>query len=101
MLKKITEFIKENKELTEKNKISQIELTNVKESMINAQNDAANCKGNYKILQLKNKDLLVKLENTKKISKTNAMDHPEELQRKKTELLNENSSKRTDSTVEG
>ena len=101
LLEEMTKFTKENKELIEKNKISQMELTNVKELMRNAQNDAENWKRNYKILQMKNENLLLKLQNTKKISNNNATDYSKELPRKKRWLSNENNSKRTYSTVEG
>ena len=102
LLEKITEFIKENKGLTEINNRSHIELKSLKTSIRKAQKSAEHEKVNYKVLQLKNKDLLLKLQNIKKLMKSNDADHSEELPRKKRKLVSEkNISNRTYSTVEG
>ena len=87
LLKKITEFIKETKEL---NKSSPIDLNKLKTSMKNVQKDVENLKENYKILQLKNKDLLVKLQNINKLKNSTDVDHFEQLPRKRRKLINEN-----------
>ena len=51
--------------------------------MTNAQKSAEHEKTNYKILQLKYKDLLVKLQNTNKLSNNNDIDHSVELPKKR------------------
>ena len=89
LLKKITEFVKENKVLTKENKSSQTELKRLQSSMKNARKEAENWEGNYKVLQLKNKDLFVKLQNTKRLIKDNQVDYSEELPRKTIRLINE------------
>ena len=98
LLKKITLFIKENKELAEISKSSQIDLNRVKTSMKNVLKDVEYWKEKYRILQLKNKDLLVKLQNTNKL---NNNDHSVELSKKKRKLTNENNFNRAYSIVEG
>ena len=90
LLKKITEFITENKALTEVNKNSQIQLKTLQISMRNAQKDAENWQEEYKIFQLKNKDMLAKLQNDKKLTKSNVVDYFEELPRKTSKHLDEN-----------
>ena len=70
--------------------------------MKNAQKNAEHEKVNYKMLQLKNKNLLLKLQNINKLTKSNDVDQSEEIPRKKRKLVNENNiSNRTYSTVEG
>lgn len=101
-MEKITEFINENILLTEINKRSQIELESLKTSMTKAQKSAEYEKINFKMLQLKNKDLLLKLQNINKLMKSNDADHSEELPRKKRKLVNVNNiANTTYSTVEG
>ena len=102
LLEKITELLTENKKLKEINKKSQIELESLKTSMRNSQKDVEHEKVNFKMLQLKNKNLLLKLQNINKLMKSNDVDHSEELPRKKRKLLNENNIVNTTySTVEG
>ena len=90
MSKKINVFIKKNKALTEINTRSHIELKSLRTSMRNARKSAKRDKLNYKMLQLKNKDLLLKLQNINKLLKINDVDHSEELPRKRRNLLKEN-----------
>ena len=58
--------------------------------MKNAQKGAKLWKEHYKMLQLKNKDLLTKLQNIKSLIKDIHVDYSKELQRKKRKLMNEN-----------
>ena len=84
------------------NQRSQIELESLKISMRKAQKSAEREKVIFKMLQLKNKDLSLKLQNINKLMKSNDVDHSEEIPRKKRKLLNEYSiSNKTYSTVEG
>ena len=101
LLKKITEFIKENKELTEISKSSQIDLNRVQTSMKNVLKDVEYWKENYRILELKYKDLSVKLQNTNKLNNNDAIDHSVELPIKNRKLTNENNSIRAYCIVEG
>ena len=87
-MKKITRFITENNVLKELNKSSQIDLKNLQNFMRETQKDAETWKTYYKVLQRKNKDLFVKLQNTIKLTKNNDVAHSEDLQNRK--LLNEN-----------
>ena len=87
LLEKIAEFEKENKELKELNKSSQIDLKSLKTCMTEAQKDAEKLEEDYNIFQLTNKELLLKLQNTNKLTKRNDVDHCEELQNRN--LLNE------------
>ena len=82
LLKKITEFIKQNKVLTDINNTSLIELESLKNSFQKAQKDVEILKENYEMLQSTNKDLLDKLENF-----NNDDNHSEAVQRK---LVKEN-----------
>ena len=101
-MEKITEFKKGNKDLIELNKSSLIELKSLQTSMTEAQKDAEKLEEDYNISQLTNKELLLKLQNINKLTKSNDNDHSQELPRKKRKLLNENNiSNRTYSTVEG
>ena len=96
LLKKITEFIKENKVLTEINKSSQIELNRLKTSMKNAQKYLEFWKENYRLLQLNNKNLL------DEFPENNDVDFSVELSKNKRKLVNENNiSSRSYFTVEG
>ena len=89
LLEKIAEFINENKELSELNKTSQIDLKSLQNSMTEAQKDAETWKVNYKVLQLQNKDLLVKLHNNDKFPKNNDVDNSDDLSINKLKLSNE------------
>ena len=82
MLKKVFEFQNENKMLTEKNQRSHINLKSLKTCLSNVQSDVENWKNNYKILQLKNKNLLAKLLSTTKVLETNDSDLSENLRSK-------------------
>ena len=96
LLKKINEFIKENKLLTEINKSSQIELNRLKTSMKNSQKYLELWKENYRLLQLNNKNLLDNLQNY------NDVDYSEELPIDKRKSFTENNiSSRSYCTVEG
>ena len=79
MSEKITEFINENKLLTEINKNYQTDLKSLQTSMTNAKKDAEYCKEHYKMLQIKNKDVLNKIENTNKLTNDNDVANSEEL----------------------
>ena len=87
LLEKITEFKKGNKDLIELNKSSLIELKSLQTSMTEAQKDAEKLEEDYNIFQLTNKELLLKLQNINKLTKSNDVDHCEELQNRN--LLNE------------
>ena len=96
LLKKITEFINENKVLTKINKSSQIKLNNVKTSMKNAQRYLEFWKEYYRLLQLNNKNLLDKLPNN------NDVDYSEKLPKHMRKLNSENNiSSRSDFAIEG
>ena len=69
--------------------------------MKNVLKDVEYWKEHYRILELKYKDLLIKLQTTKKLSNINAIDHSVELPRNKRKLANENKFNRAYSTVEG
>ena len=83
LLNKIIVFQNENKDLKEKNKRIEIELEKLKNSMKNAQNDSEKLRQNYKILQQEQKDLFVKLQNTKKLIQQNEAELSETPPRKK------------------
>ena len=64
-------------------------MKSLKTSMINAQKDADKLKEDYKILQMKNKDMLLKLQNTIKITTSNDVKHSnEKLPAKNGNILN-------------
>ena len=88
MFEKIDEFENENKELAELNESSQIDLKNFKTSMTEAQKETEKLEEDYRIFQLTNKELLLKLQNTIKLTKIIDVDHYEELQNRN--VLNEN-----------
>ena len=90
MLKKITEFTVDNKVLKEINKSSQINLKYLKNSMRDTQKSEKLWKEHYKMLQLKNKHLLTKLQNTKSLIKGIDVEYSKEPQRKKRKLIKEN-----------
>ena len=81
-MEKIAEFKKENKELSELNKTSQMDLKSLQTSMTETQNDVEKLKEDYKILQLTNKELLLELQDTNKLKTSNDVDHAKELQTK-------------------
>ena len=93
LLKKITEFINENKVLTKTNKSSQIKLNNVKTSMKNAQRYLEFWKDYYRLLQLNNKNLL------DKIPKNNDVDYSEKSPKHKRKLESKNN--KSYFTIEG
>ena len=79
-------------------------MKSLKTSMINTQKDAEKLKEYYKILQMKNKDMLFKLQNTIKIRTSNDVNHSENLPAKTRNILNKKNntlSSRSYSKFEG
>ena len=89
LMKKITEFIKENRLLTDINNTSLVELERLKKSFQKAQKDVKIVKQNYEMLQLTNKDLFDKLQIFNKSPKHNDDNHLEVVPSKKRKIVNE------------
>ena len=83
LLNKILQFENENKDLKEKNKNIQFDVEDLKKLMKNAQKDSEKLRKNYKMLQEEEDDLLVKLQNTKKLIQQNEAELSERPRRKR------------------
>ena len=77
--KRLLNLKKKIKKLTGLNEFTQYFLNIFKTSIRNAQKDVENFKEDYNILQMKNKDLLFELQNIDILTKSNDVDHSEEL----------------------
>ena len=92
LLKKITEFSKENKILTGIIKTSVIKLDSLKKSLQKAQKDVEIVKEKSEMLHLTNKDLLKKFKTFNKLPMHNDDKHSETVPRKKIISVKENNN---------
>ena len=90
LLKKINKIENENGLLTESNKTAEICLKKLKVILKNVRVDANNWKKKCNKLELKNKDLLVKIQSAKEVCDNNDVAKFNEIPKKKSKITKEN-----------